>query len=654
MKNILKSTIILFLTNFAFGFFAISGQDILDNAGKKILLRGLGLGGWLVPEGYMLHLQTGTPAGSPTQIRNRIVTLVGEEKARQFYAEYIKNYVTKEDIQLIADWGYNHIRLPFSYKFLDPETASPIFVDNGYEIIDQCLEWCKDAGIYMILDMHCAPGGQNPDNISDSDGIARLWEDSGYQDQLVKIWTEIAARYADEEWIIGYDLINEPVLSVANAGPILRQLYVRIRNEIRKVDNNHLLFIEGNWYATDFSGLDPVFDVKMVYSFHKYWSENDNASIQEVKTLRQNTGAPLWLGETGENSNHWFAEMVQLMETNNIGWCNWTHKKFDATTCHFSADLPENWSLVQSGNPSETQAFAILMQMAENLKTENCRVNPGVTPAYLNGSFLNVPRPLSSHTLPGRIFATDYDLGANGSAYFDEDYYKPYWDGDFPWNKGYKYRNDGVDIEECEDAESNGYNVGWTSSQEWLNYTVSVTESGTYNLRLRFASSGGGQVRFLQNGFDFTGTIPLPDTYGWQKWQTISVNNIWISAGQSDLRMEILQGSINISKMEFELVAVSAEDEVTEDSLVAYNYPNPFNSETQIPVKIAGRQFVKLQIYDIAGRLVCTLVEDYIQGNYRFSWKGNDLLGHKVSDGIYFYRIQIGTTTLNRKMIFLK
>jgi len=647
-------TMLFIMSNLLFGYFTISGYDILDNDGNKIMLRGLGLGGWLVPEGYMLHLHPGEPAGSPTTIRNRIVELVGEEKAKEFYAEYLKNYVTKEDIQEIADQGYNHIRLPFNYKFLDPDTTSPIFVEDGYEMIDQCLQWCKDAGLYVILDMHCAPGGQSGGNISDSDGNARLWSETKYQDKIVKIWNEIAERYAEEEWIIGYDLINEPVVTDGYSGINLRQVYVKIRNELRKVDNNHIIFIEGNWYASDFSSLDPIFDTKMAYSFHKYWSHNDKASLQAVLNLRQKTNVPLWLGETGENSNHWFREMVELVENNNIGWCNWTHKKFETTTSHYSAYLPDNWSLIQDGNPSQSLAFEILMEFADNLKSDKCRINPGVTPGYLDENFLTTHRPMKEHNIPGVIQATDYDIGGNGVAYLDNDYYKHTWDGHFPWNTGYEYRNDGVDIQKTDDSKSNGFNVGWTGTGEWMKYTVNVNEQGTYNINIRVASAMGGKIQLFQNDYDITGLVNVPNTGGWDKWQTMSIDGVYLSKGKSIIKLKIAQESYNLSKIDFQLVATSIEQQPEEFILVGENYPNPFNGSTVIPIEIAGHQKVKLQIYDIKGNLVNTLLDSGIHGKFRAEWNGTDFNGNKVSTGTYFYRAQIGNDVIEKKMIFLK
>ncbi len=114
--------------------------EIVDSNGQKILLRGIGLGGWLVQEGYQLHIPG---FGSPSSIRKMIVELIGQENADQFYQRYISNYVTEEDIQKIASWGVNSIRLPFNYRLLTPEDQPGIYLEEGFQIMDQLLEWCE-------------------------------------------------------------------------------------------------------------------------------------------------------------------------------------------------------------------------------------------------------------------------------------------------------------------------------------------------------------------------------------------------------------------------------------------------------------------------------------------------------------------------------
>ena len=196
---------IFFITScltFSQGFLHNVNGEIVEGNGEPILLRGFGLGGWLVPEGYMLHNQAWISGfESPTDIENHIVDLIGSEAAEDFWNLYRENYVAQADIDQIAEWGFNHIRVPFHYKqFYDSTgTETPI----GYEIIDELISWCEPYNIYIILDMHCAPGGQNGGPISDSDGTARLWLEESNKALTIQIWKEIATYYADHTLIGG-------------------------------------------------------------------------------------------------------------------------------------------------------------------------------------------------------------------------------------------------------------------------------------------------------------------------------------------------------------------------------------------------------------------------------------------------------------------
>jgi endoglucanase len=80
-----------------------------------------------------------------------------------------------------------------------------------------------------------------------------------------------AARYANETLIAAYDVINEPVLTDGATNKDMRAFYLRLTDSIRTVDQNHLLFFEGNWYATNFDDLPPRWDDNMGFAFHRYW-----------------------------------------------------------------------------------------------------------------------------------------------------------------------------------------------------------------------------------------------------------------------------------------------------------------------------------------------------------------------------------------------
>jgi hypothetical protein len=640
---------------FSVGFLKVKGKVIVDGTGQEFYLKGIGLGGWLLQEGYMLH--TSGFANAQWQIRQKIVDLIGEANTEIFYETYRRNFIRKIDIDSIKAWGFNSIRLPFHWNLFAVNTNPPQFINKGFEIIDSLLAWCEANQLYLILDMHAAPGGQSDENISDyNPAYPSLWQSEQNKDLTVKIWRKIAERYKDKEWIGGYDLLNEPKWNLPPNNQPLRDLYIRITDTIRAVDTNHIIFIEGNWFATDFTGLTPPWDNNMVYSFHKYWNSNDQGSIQYLIDIRNQYNVPLWLGETGENSNKWFVDCVELMKRNNIGWAWWTWKKIEtiagplsAVMSPFYQTLLNYWS--GSGpRPSATYAFNALMMQAENLKFELCEFRKDVIDALMRQPNNTQTIPYNQNIIPGTIYATEYDLGKLNYAYYDVDYQNV---GGGTWNSGGKFRNDGVDIENCIDFGSNGYNVGWIQNGEWLRYTCNITQSGTYKIKINVASMNtGGQILLRLDGLVLGGLINVPNTNGWQNWQFVELNNVYLPQGIHQLEARFFNGGFNLSHFEFELLStdVQEKDLLPKDFELKQNYPNPFNSKTVITYSIPEITNIKLKVYDLLGNETFTIDEGLKSPGIYLE----EFDAHNLSSGTYFLRLETEKKTFIRKMIILK
>lgn len=640
---------------FAQGFLHRQDKKIVNGNGQEILLKGIGLGGWLLQEGYMLH--TSQFANAQWQIRAKILDLVGEANTELFYQTYRDNYVRKSDIDSIKTWGFNSIRLPFHYNLFATNTTPPAFLNQGFEIVDSLLEWCKQNQIYLILDMHGAPGGQSAEPISDYNSAnPSLWQSEQNKTLTVQIWRKIAERYKDEVWIGGYDLLNEPAWNLPPNNQPLRDLYIRITDTIRTVDNNHLLFIEGNWFATDFNGLTPAWDENMAYSFHKYWNGNTQSSIQYLVDLRNNTNRPLWLGETGENSNKWFTDCVKLMNSNNIGWAWWPHKKIQSIASPLSAyKLPAYQNLLNywSGTaprPSATVAMNALMAQANMLLLENCVYQKDVVDALIRQPSTTEIIPFAENQIPGIIHATNYDLGQIFFAYNDTEFENL---GDGIWNNGYRYRNDGVDIEACNDFSSNGFNVGWIENGDWLKYTIDAAQSGLYNINLSLAQpSFGGKIILSLDGQSITSVLDVPVTGGYQNWQFLTVPNIYITSGTHILQTRFFIGDFNFSYLDFVLTATDAdtENESPRSYFLHQNFPNPFNPSTTISYSTKGYGIVTLKVFDLLGREVVKLVDAEMPAGLH----SVDFSSENLSSGIYYYTLTAGSYTSSRKMILLK
>jgi aryl-phospho-beta-D-glucosidase BglC (GH1 family) len=656
-ERIIKVFLIMAIFSQAgFAFLKTQGTQIVDSTGTPIILRGYGLGGWLVPEGYMLHIPG---YGSPTAIHDSIYSLIGEPYTDLFYESYEAKYVNRNDIDLIAQWGFNSIRLPFHFKvFYD--TTTNTFNEEGFALLDSLLDWCELNNLYLILDMHCAPGGQNNGNISDSDGIeARLWTEPTHNQALtIKIWKEIALRYVNDTRIAGYDLINEPVLPDGYNSIVLRDFYIQLTDSIRLVDSNHIIFIEGNWYATDFSSLTPPWDNNMAYSFHKYWNETTIGTIQYLLNIRTQYNVPLWMGESGENSNPWFYEAVQLFEQNNIGWCWWAHKKLETITSPLSAPIGTGYQALldywngQIPKPTQGYAVAALFQMADDLKLENCKLRSGVIKALMDPNFGNLNQPFSSLNIPGTINVVDYDYGTNTIGYFDSEYKNV---GGNSYNQGYEYRNDGVDIEKSTDPDGFEYNVGWIDPGEWLKYTIDIATAGEYRIDIRVASanSSGGLMRLILDNTPVSDLIAVPYTGGWQNWVYVQADSVFLPAGHHELLLQSLSGVYNLNHLNFFLTTTKIKEGNSLNPIqfeLNQNYPNPFNPTTTFRYSIPKSGQVNFIIYNSLGEIIATLVNrEQKAGTYEMEWNAEHL-----ASGIYYYSLQTSEFVETKKLILQK
>ncbi|RMD48198.1 MAG: glycoside hydrolase family 5 protein, partial [Ignavibacteria bacterium] len=297
MKAILKSLIILLvlfsIRSSAQNFFTASGKEIISPDGKAFLIKGVNLGNWLVPEGYMFKFKK---ANSPRMVNNVITELIGPTEAKKFWILFQDNYITEKDIEYIKEMGANTVRIPFNYKLFCDETYLWNNEQRGFELLDRVINWCEKYNVAVILDMHCAPGGQTGDNIDDSYGYPWLFESDESQQLMTEIWKNIAEHYADKKIILGYGLLNEPIahfFDKEKLNPKLEPLYKRVVKEIRKVDKNHLIILGGAQWNTNFSVFGKPFGDKLVYEFHKYWMPPVQEQIQEYIDFSNRYNVPI-------------------------------------------------------------------------------------------------------------------------------------------------------------------------------------------------------------------------------------------------------------------------------------------------------------------------------------------------------------------------
>ena len=372
----------------AWGGLHVKGQKIVDAAGAEFISKGFGIGEWTNTEAYMLEWPDGDGKYrwyyGYTRIHDTLDTLMGPAAAAQYWQAWNANVVGTDDFARLRGWGVNTLRISINHHWLSP--ADGVYLDSGWAWLDQMIAWAKSNGIYVVLCMHAAPGGQSPELMSDTvDGKAHLWTQPAiYQPWTTHLWTAIAQRYANETTVAGYDLLDEPLLSESkpsSGGATVRAFYVQLTAAIRAVDTHHILFACGTEWCGSTAGMKailPTWDDNMVLVFHKYWDKNNTASIQGYLDIRSKHDVPLWNGETGESDAAWASGMVDLMAANGIGWSWWTYKKVNQDNQPCSIPEPAHYGRIlayvdgSGAQPSQETSTTIMMQLAANAATPAC------------------------------------------------------------------------------------------------------------------------------------------------------------------------------------------------------------------------------------------------------------------------------------------
>ena len=162
----------------------------------------------------MENFITGYP-GHEHEMRRALLGVLGQEKYDYFFDKFLDYFFTEEDAKFLASLGLNCVRIPINHRhFMDDEKDFEI-KESGFKLVDRVVEACAAEGIYTILDMHTFPGGQNQGWHSDS-GINRalFWEHKDLQDRSVKMWVEIARRYAGNAWVSPSDTLRDCMFHV--------------------------------------------------------------------------------------------------------------------------------------------------------------------------------------------------------------------------------------------------------------------------------------------------------------------------------------------------------------------------------------------------------------------------------------------------------
>ena len=254
----------------------VQNGQIVKTSGDPIYLRGYNIGGWLNMEDFINGF-----VGVEHNLRSTMARIIGQQRAQFFFDRLLDYFFCEDDVKAMSEMGANVLRLPFNYRHFERDNQPFEYLENGFKHLDQAFEWCARYGIYIILDFHAVQGWQNPDWHSDNAHIhILLYQDRLFQDRFIALWQEIARRYHKHPALVGYDLMNEPLTRLEyerykasyDNWDVLNALHRRAAAAIREIDEEHIIFIEGDNFSTEYDGLDATFDDNLVISTHNYIS----------------------------------------------------------------------------------------------------------------------------------------------------------------------------------------------------------------------------------------------------------------------------------------------------------------------------------------------------------------------------------------------
>ena len=416
-------------------FLRAEGPRIVNTSDQEVLLNGVNLGGWLLQEGYIIKPGWPGIGGKQTQgtVKKTLYNAgLTDAQVETFYQSYRDNFITKPDIDYIASLGFNCLRLPLHYDlFLTSAQRAvrdnvirgtvsyndyvlaltnwyqqdQLFTDpaqlEAFRQIDKVLDWAAANQLYVVLDLHAAPGSQGTDaNIADALQPLDFWNQPIYQDITNRLWARIARRYKDDARVAMYDLLNEPNNVPDNQR--IHDVLQRLINTVRAEGDHHLLLLEGNGYGNDFNYMEKrTFSntANLVYNSHRYsgpgYSLDNNVNsvdannanslrtIGNLTRFRTDNDVPIWVGETGENTDSWMHDAAKALNSVKIGWCHWTYKRFEDGN---------NAALLHIPSPYIVDGPAALPQVLHNILFANGVPNSTVAAvAPLQNNVVNYP-----------------------------------------------------------------------------------------------------------------------------------------------------------------------------------------------------------------------------------------------------------------------
>lgn len=368
------------------GILSVQNGQLVTPDGEAVTLYGVNLGGWMLMETWMGVVSNYAEDWGYYDTLEVLESRFGAEKTAALVKLYEDHFITAEDIAQIERLGFNCVRVPFWYRNFMTEDGAWLAEDPaenpGFQRLDWLLEQCGQHGIYVILDLHGAPGGQSMNHCTGKAGRNLLYTGEDNLETAERLWKAIGARYQDNPVVAAYDLLNEPQnnggytgdtawpAESAEAVSHTNAAYDRLYRAVRDEDGEHVVSLEGIWSTTVLPNPDEMGYENMLYQLHLYDTDRGmvNYRIQELVTARKDWGVAVLVGEFNNQKLERYA--CEQYRKNQIGYIKWTYK---------TVNTGDNWGLyngsVQRVN-IKTASYEEIADCFENrLHTENFILN---------------------------------------------------------------------------------------------------------------------------------------------------------------------------------------------------------------------------------------------------------------------------------------
>ena len=243
------------------------GTKWVKASGNQIHLKGTNLGNWLVQEFWMMG-QGGNGVHDQCTLEAKLTERFGYDEKERLIKLFRDNWIKERDWDQLQAFGFNVVRLPILWNVIEDEKNPRTLRADAWHYLDWSIAEAKKRGIYVILDLHGALGGQTPNDHTGCSGQNKYWTNTEYQDRTKWLWEQIATRYKDEPVVAAYDPLNEPWGSTAEDMAVrVEELY----ETIRKIDSKHIVMLPSHYGNIEVYG-DPVAKgmTNVAFELHPY------------------------------------------------------------------------------------------------------------------------------------------------------------------------------------------------------------------------------------------------------------------------------------------------------------------------------------------------------------------------------------------------